>query len=150
MDIVHYLFTRIKGLYYVKRPGKGSTEYLTRSIHTCIPYWRTSPFTLRPEVQAPRCSPSTHHPVCICAWDCPDPGAEHCTWLWGLHRPTSQASQSLWTAFLPYISSHPLRMMKDDLDLEFMILSYSSDNRMHICYFLPMKKGRLGQLHCTT
>lgn len=41
--------------------------------------------------------------------------------------------------------SQPLKQ----LDLGFMISLHSSDNRMYICYFLSMKKGRLGQLHCT-
>lgn len=44
-------------------------------------------------------SPSTHHPACICAWDCPDQGAAPCTWPhW---TPLAHLSRSFWTASLP-------------------------------------------------
>ena len=58
------------------------------------------------------CFQSILHPPCICAWDCPDPCAGPCTWLywtsWGSHRPTLKACQdpSGWHPFPTLCQPH--------------------------------------------
>lgn len=85
-------------------------------VYTAQSHWAScqpKPSSHFPQV----CSQPVLHLVCTCAWDCPNTSAQPCTWpcwtSWGLHGPTSQASQGLlWMGSLPsgMLSANLLRM----------------------------------------
>ena len=73
-------------------PGYGCLSRV--QVHIARSCWASrQPVCSSPSPQG--CSQSILHPACICAWDCPNSGAGHCTWpcwtSWGSHRANSQA-----------------------------------------------------------
>lgn len=64
-------------------------------MHIARSCWASHQLT-PPSCSSQGCSWSILCPVCVYAWDCPNPRAAHCTrWCWtswGLHRPISSLS----------------------------------------------------------